>query len=335
MVQQFLKWLGPTRTRLLVGLLIVTGLGSLFILVLASNESWSEPLQTLFMLTFLGGTGVIVGTKLPRPAQIRLFLTLAPAIILVALGLVLPEGTFTILLGLAFGWLLAAQMLFRDRARMEYRNAIKAMRKQDYAEAITVISDLIKTDQKNTEHYRFRAELNRLAGRMGPAIRDYEEVVRLSPESPVGYNGLAEVYLQQGHYEKAKPYGEQAFEREPTYWVAPYNLGMIEDRLGESDKVIEYLNVVLERGLPDSRHRLLTYVWVARAHHRLGQADKADAALANIKREGKGLKEWETIFASEQSGVLRKVLEADVELAKKAYNTVEASAAKLFEGQAE
>lgn len=330
MVQQFLTWLGPTRKRLLIGLLIITGLGSLFSLVLASDESWSEPLQTVFMLAFLGGTGVIVGTKLPRPAQQRLLLTLAPAIGLVALGLVLPEGAFTILLGLAFGWLLAAQMLFRDRVRMEYRDAIKAMRKQDYNEAITIISDLIKADQKNSEHYRFRAELNRLAGRMGPAIRDYEEVVQLSPESAVGYNGLAEVYLQQGQYEKAKPYGEQAFEREPTYWVAPYNLGMIEDRLGESEKVVEHLNAVLEHGLPDSRHRLLTYVWLARAYHRLGQADKADETLAKVKREGKGLKEWETIFGSEQAGVLRKVLETDVELAKQAYNTVEASAATLF-----
>lgn len=330
MVQQFLTWLGPTRTRILVGLLIITGLGSLFILALASEESWSEPLQTFFMLAFLGGTGVIVGTKLPRPAQIRLFLTLAPAIGLVALSLVLPDGAFTILLGLAFGWLLASQMLFRDRARMEYRDAIKAMRKQDYAEAITIITDLIKADQKNSEHYRFRAELNRLAGRMGPAIRDYEEVVRLAPESAVGYNGLAEVYLQQGQYEKAKPYGEQAFEREPTYWVAPYNLGMIEDRLGESEKVIEHLNAVLGRGLPDSRHRLLTYIWLARAYHRLSQADAADAALAKIKRESKGLKEWETIFASEPSGVLRKVLEGDVELAKEAHDTVEVRAIELF-----
>ncbi|KAB2855047.1 MAG: hypothetical protein F9K46_16135, partial [Anaerolineae bacterium] len=61
MVQQFLSWLGPTRKRLLIGLLIITGLGSLFSLVLASDEPWSEPLQTVFMLVFLGGTGVIVG----------------------------------------------------------------------------------------------------------------------------------------------------------------------------------------------------------------------------------------------------------------------------------
>ncbi|MBI5928839.1 MAG: tetratricopeptide repeat protein [Chloroflexi bacterium] len=335
MVRQFFTWLGPVRARTFMGLLILTGLGSLISLALASDQDWSVPVQTLMMLTFLGGTGAIVGTKLPRPAQIRLLLTLGPAIGLVALSLLLPKSAFTVILGLAFGWLLAAQLLFRDRVRLEYRTAIKAMRKQDYPEAINVITDLIKTDQKNSEHYRFRAELNRLAGRMGPAIRDYEEVVNLAPESPVGYNGLAEVYLQQGQYEKAKPYGEQAFQREPTYWVAPYNLGMIEDRLGESEKVIEHLSVVLQRGLPDSRHRLLTYVWLARAYHRLGQADEADRALAKIKREVKGLKEWETIFANEQSGVLRKVLETDVQLAKQSYETSEASAAELFGDEAE
>lgn len=330
MVQQFFAWLGPLRTRIFVGGLMLTGLGSLLISALAGEESWAISVQTLFLLIFLAGVGILVGTKLPRPSQLRLFFTIGPALGLVALSLLLPGETFTLMLGLAFGWLLAAQMLFREGGRMEYRTAIKLMRQRDYAEAISVISDLIKTEPENHDHYRFRAELKRLAGQMEPAVRDYEEVVRLSPDSPVGYNGLAEVYLQQGDYEKAKPYGEAAYQRESGYWVAPYNLGMIEDRLAESDGVIQHLNEVLERGLPDSRHRLLSHLWLARAYHRLGQAESADNALAKIKRESKGLKEWETIFKDEQSAVLRKVLEKDVNLAKRAYEKVEASAAELF-----
>jgi tetratricopeptide (TPR) repeat protein len=262
---------------------------------------------------------VIVGSNLPRPAQARLVLTVGPALGLAAISLLLPERLFTLLLGLAFGWLLAAQFLFRDRMRMEYRTAIRHLRQRNYTEAIRVITEVIKTDQRNPDHYRFRAELNRLAGRMGPAIRDYEEVVRLDPESAVGYNGLAEVYLQQGDHEKAKSYGAEAYRREPTYWVAPYNLGMIEDRLGESEAAIQHLSAVLQGGLPDSRHRLLTYLWLARAHYRLGQTGQADEALAKLKRETKGLQEWEIIFKDEQAEVLRKVLEEDVRLAERVH----------------
>jgi hypothetical protein len=76
---------------------------------------------------------------------------------------------------------------------------------------------------------------------------------------------------------------------------------------------------VLQGGLPDSRHRLLTYLWLARAHYRLGQTGQADEALAKLKRETKGLQEWEIIFKDEQAEVLRKVLEEDVRLAERVH----------------
>jgi tetratricopeptide (TPR) repeat protein len=318
MVAQFFRWLGPGRARLFMIILVASGLTSLTLSLAAADQEWSIPAQTALALAFLAAAAVIIGTRLPRPAQIRLLLTIGPALGLAALGLVLPRNLFSAAVGAAFGWLLAAQFLFRNRVRMEYRTAIKALRKRDYTEAIQVMTDLIKTDQQNPEHYRFRAELNRLAGRMGPATRDYEQVVKLSPDTAVGYNGLAEVYLQQGDYQKAKVYGEDAYRREPGYWVAPYNLGMIEDRLGESQAALEHLDAVIEKGLPDSRHRLLTYLWMARAHYRLGQVDRADEALQRLKREGKGLREWRTIFADAQAETLRKVLQEDVQLAERA-----------------
>ena len=50
----------------------------------------------------------------------------------------------------------------------------------------------------------------------------------------VGYNGLAEVHLQSGEYDKALPFARQALEHEPDEWVPAYNLGMIEDRLTQA-----------------------------------------------------------------------------------------------------
>ena len=44
---------------------------------------------------------------------------------------------------------------------------------------------------------------------------DYEKVIELSPEAAIGYNGLAEVYLQDREYEQALGYGKKALELEP------------------------------------------------------------------------------------------------------------------------
>ena len=108
-----------------------------------------------------------------------------------------------------------------------------------------------------------------------------------------------------------------AFEREPDHWVAPYNLGMIEDRLGLNESAIEHLQSSLTLSRIPSRHRLLIYLWLARAYARLGQEADAQAQVTLLRREKAGLREWTTIFESEQADALRAVLADDVSLAQR------------------
>lgn len=319
MVRQFIAWLGPSRRRLLVVSLIVTGIASLLLAAFAGDESWSLTLQTLLALVFLAIATLTIGSRMERAGRQRLFLTVGPALGLAALSGFVPDYS-TLVLGMAFGWLLVAQFLIRENMQPEYKTAVKHLRKQEYREAIEAISDLIKREPKEPNHLRFRAELHRLSGHLGAAIKDYDKVRRLAPDSPEGYNGLAEVYLQKGEFEQARQYALEAFEREPDYWAAPYNLGMIEDRLGDSEAVVEHLTIVLEKGLPDSRHRLLTQLWLARAHFRLGNMRAAEQAIEQMRRERKGLKEWQTILQDAQSATLREVLGADVQLAERTFD---------------
>lgn len=314
MIQQFTRWLGKTRTRLLVGSLVVTGLVSLALVAVVGNERWSIIVQTLLALLFLTIVVTTIGTRMEPSGRLRLFFTVGPSLGLVALSLLLPN-LLPILLGMALGWLLAAQFFIRDRMQMEYKVAIKHARRQEYAEAIQAMRSLIKREPYKPDHLRFRGELQRLAGQLDVAIKDYEKAIKLAPNAPEGYSGLAEVYLQQGNLEQAKLYTTKAYKLAPTYWVAPYNLGMIEDRLGNSAAVVEHLSMVVKQGLPDSRHRLLTYLWLARAHHRLGQSTEVTHALEHLRHEGKGLKEWQTIMAAPEATVVKKMLQADVDLA--------------------
>lgn len=329
MVRQFTQWLGKERTRLLVVSLIVTGAVSLALVALAGTASWSITVQTLLALLFLTIATVTVGTRMDPPGRMRLFFTIGPSLGLAALSVLVPN-LFPILLGMAFGWLLASQFFIRDRMQMEYKEAIKHVRKQEYTEAIQAVNGLVKRESYNPEHVRFRGELYRLAGNLNAAVKDYEKAITLAPKAPEGYSGLAEVYLQQGDLEQAKVYTTKAYELAPEYWVAPYNLGMIEDRLGNSAAVVEHLSIVISQGLPDSRHRLLTYLWLARAYYRLGDTDKAKNALDKLRHEDKGLKEWQKIVEAPEAGIVKKMLQTDVDLAARVSVEKHATLAAFF-----
>lgn len=333
MLRQLNHWLGKERTYVLVGSLIATGLLSLVLNITASDEEWSLTVQTLLVIVFLGiGTWIIAG-RLSAEPRLRFLFTIIPAMGLGLLALIVPGELFALVIGLAFGWLLAAQFLMRNRTPREYKDAIKALRRADYKEAAKHVTQLIKQEPENLNHYQFRAEMYRLDGKMSKAIKDYEKINSIRPDSPIGYNGLSEVYLQQAQYDLALENAREALKREPDLWVAPYNLGMIEDRLQDSQNVIEHLGMALKSGLPDSRHRLLTYLWLARAHYRLGDKMTANEVLTKLRQERRGLGEWSIVMDEDEASTLRAVLEDDIKLARRAIEDKK-NAEVLFNGDA-
>jgi Flp pilus assembly protein TadD len=164
-------------------------------------------------------------------------------------------------------------------------------------------------------HFGFRAQLHRLNGDLKRAEADYRRMMKLEPESSVAPNGLAELYLQKGDFAEARRWGELAYQQAPTEWVAVYNLGMIAERQQDDAAAVKYLTEALALKMPDSRHRLLTYLWLVRIYHRRGQNDLAEKMLEGLRREKKGLHEWETILESQEASSLPGVLQEDVWLA--------------------
>lgn len=317
-IRRVIQWLGPARAQGLFVLLAVTGLLSLVLNAINSTSKttppWIIPVQTALLLVFAVGAFGIVLSRLHPNDRRRALIIVVPALIALVLTLLFPT-LWLLFLPAGFGWIFVAYIASQSRVRREYQAAIKHLRQDEYDEAIEVMSALIKSEPDVADHRRFRAELYRLAGKGYRARADYEKVIQLTPESGVGYNGLAEVYLQDGEYEKALSYAQKAYELEPDDWVAPYNLGMLEDRLNDAPNAIPHLTQALALGIPDSRHRLLTHLWLARAHIRLEDEANAETELSALKREQTGLNEWHIIFESEQAAVLKAVLECDVELA--------------------
>jgi tetratricopeptide (TPR) repeat protein len=322
-IRRIVNWLGPTRAQIIFALLALTGLGSLMLNAVraqgegqAGQPTWVPLLQSVLVIIFLIGAALTVLSRFAPQERRQFSLAVLPSVAAISLGLLFPS-LMAFFLPVSIGWLLIALIMMRGRVRREYQIAIKHMRNGEYDEAVQVMSDLIKAEPDNADHARFRAELYRLSGKIRKARADYEKVIALTPDSGVGYNGLAEVYLQDGEFEQALGYAQKALELEPDHWVAPYNLGMIEDRLGHWAQAAEHLAQALTVGVPDSRHRLLIHLWIARSLYGQGKTGEAEAEIDKMKRERTGLQEWKTIFESDEARVLRDVLLPDVELAER------------------
>ncbi|MBC7871350.1 MAG: hypothetical protein H7Y09_10975, partial [Chitinophagaceae bacterium] len=164
MIKRFLNFLGPAQAQNLFFLLAITGTISL--VLNAVEGEWVRPVQTLLFITFLTGTVFIFGSRLDPFARGRWIGALLPAF-----GVILLAGFFFpsrlgLAMGAAFGWIIAALFLFKPRSPMEYQNAVKHLRKNNYAEAVKSMDLLIKQEPTKANHYRFRAEILRLWGKL-------------------------------------------------------------------------------------------------------------------------------------------------------------------------
>jgi tetratricopeptide (TPR) repeat protein len=234
--------------------------------------------------------------------------------LLLILALLLPRQA-VLFAGAAAGWALAVTFIFRSRERMDYQKAVWHMRRGEYSQAIKVMDRLIDSKADSSDHHLFRANLYLLDKDLREAESDYQWVIEHHPASRDGYIGLAEIALQRGDYHRARKHASAALERDTNGWAAAYNLGLIEDRLRDSEAVIDHLQTALTSGLPD-RYQLLARLWLARNYHRLGRDDLAEKEIALLRKEKKGLREWQVILDSDQGTVLRDLLERDVKLAQ-------------------
>jgi tetratricopeptide (TPR) repeat protein len=234
--------------------------------------------------------------------------------LLLLLALLVP-GQAILFAGAAAGWALAVLVMFRSREHMEYQRAIRHMRRGEYQQALVVLEKVIDTKPDSLEHRSFRANLYLLEKDLSRAEMDYEWVIAHDPASPAGYIGLAEIALQRRDYPQAQKHALDALKRDAGGWIAAYNLGLIEDRTGDSEAVIDHLQTALINGLPD-RYQLMARLWLARNYHRLGRDDDAQKQIALLRKEKKVLRQWQVILESEQGAVLRDLLEQDVQLAQ-------------------
>lgn len=314
-MRQLAAWLGAGRVAVLVVALVGAVAGSVIAQFAVEDADTRLSVQLGLVGSFVAVLGVALSGRVSGQARQRLWIALGPGLALLALGVVFPPLAL-FFGGAGLGWMIMGQFVLRGRVRMEYQSAVKHMRAGDYNAAIDVMSDLVRAEPNAAEHYRFRAELFRLANKPRQAARDYRRVIELEPDAITGYTGLAEIAAQQGDYEQAHDYALQATRRDPYGWMPVYNLGMIADRRVDPEAAVEYLERALTRRIEHSRYRLMARVWLARNYYRMGRNVEATRAVEQMRKENNGLREWEMVMQSDDSGPLRDLLADDVALAR-------------------
>lgn len=83
-------------------------------------------------------------------------------------------------------------------------------------------------------------------GRMDEAIRCFKEVLRLSPDHPIGLNNLGNAYRLEKNFDGARKSFERALEFSPADPQANYGLGMVYAQADDPVRAYEYLQRALK-----------------------------------------------------------------------------------------
>ncbi|HXM65898.1 MAG TPA: FG-GAP-like repeat-containing protein [Candidatus Acidoferrum sp.] len=83
-------------------------------------------------------------------------------------------------------------------------------------------------------------------GRMDDAIRCFQEVLRLSPDYPIGLINLGNAYRLTKNFDEARKIFERALEFSPTDPQANYGLGMVYAQADDTTRAYEYLKRALK-----------------------------------------------------------------------------------------
>lgn len=299
------------------GVILLWGLTGLLSLVLNASipNDVSRGLQTvIFWIALLGTFAWLLGL-LGVQSWRDMSLILAPAFGLMLLGwLFFPEWLMP-LMGASIGWLVVVAFLLRKQVPAAQRNAIRQWRRGDHSAAIRSLDELIR--HSDEDHHRLlRAQIMLSWGKPGRAERDIREVCHRQPENAAAHNLLAEARIQAGDYDSAGEAGERALALAPQDWVAAYNLGMIADRQQDAEKTIAMLRCAQGLQISAQRHRALTWLWLARAHCRLGEESVARECLQQLRAEKKAIAEWLRLLSEDAAQPLRVLVAEDVTLAQ-------------------
>jgi tetratricopeptide (TPR) repeat protein len=109
------------------------------------------------------------------------------------------------------------------------RDGIAAMERQDFGEAETIFSRLIRVAPDFAEGWNKRATVHYLAGDYRKSLADCAEVVKRNPSHFGALSGYGQVYFQLEEYDQAIRWWKRALEVNPNMAGVEINIKGTEE----------------------------------------------------------------------------------------------------------
>src|SRR6476619_4997940 len=116
--------------------------------------------------------------------------------------------------------------------------ANECMRKGAPAEAIALITEVIKRNARDAEAYVNRGSLQTTLGEMELAINDFTAAIRLNPNLSTAWYNRATTLTHVGRYDSAIADFTEAMRLQPQFPAAYYNRGLVKTELGRFDEAL-------------------------------------------------------------------------------------------------
>jgi tetratricopeptide (TPR) repeat protein len=94
--------------------------------------------------------------------------------------------------------------------------------------------------------YRGRAEA--AESQFDPAIRDFDQAIRLDPGFPDAFNFRGVAWVGEGQFERAIADFDHAIQLDANYAVAIYNRGLAAQNLGRTDEAARFFEKAKQVG---------------------------------------------------------------------------------------
>src|SRR5207244_6719278 len=119
-----------------------------------------------------------------------------------------------------------------------------------------------------------------------------QQMIQVDPTDPANYFYLANIYEQNGDYDKAEEQFLKAKEMKPNESTVYTTLAAFYDRQGEFDKTINALNerAQHEPNNPEAHHVIATYYWnEAYNNFKLPESKKKEYVQSGLHEVDKAL----------------------------------------------
>ena len=148
-------------------------------------------------------------------------------------------------------------------------------------EAADEYQQVVRRDPNNTIALAAQVKALIDAAAYPQALAPAREYVRRKPDDPAGHVMLGTVYQQLGDYAKAEPELELGAGKEPDNFEARYQLGLVLERMGKPDQALPQLQkaVALRPGDRSAQYQLMVVM------RSLGQTQKVSQMVGQLQKE--------------------------------------------------